>query len=188
MSLTCQTELSTFIYTLLFSSHNSPGRQATFPPKSPGLTARKRPVQHWNLKPLTLYHPSPCSVAVPSPPSLSPFTFVEALCVLVLGMTLPHLAYADDSLPQVMSGTLTVQLSEAHSTLSHFKNHKLLPRGLTPRLFPVCFVASSVRALERSDFFDHITKAPQFFVLPDIVLFVLLYTALLEEIIALFTS
>lgn len=189
MSLTCQTELSTFIYTVSFSSHNSPGRQATFPPKSPGLTARKGPVQHWNLKPLTLCHSSPCSVAVPSsPPSLSFFVFVEAPCVLVLSMTLPHLAYADDSLPQIMSGTLTLQLSEAHSTLSHFKNHKLLPRGLTPCLFPVWFVASSVRALERSDFFDHITKAQQFFVLPDTVLFVLLYTAFLEEMIALFTS
>ena len=33
-----------------------------------------------------------------------------------------------------------------------------------------------------------ITKAQQFFVLPDSVLFVLLYTALLEEIIAFFTS
>ena len=110
------------------------------------------------------FFPLFCSCAVSSSLSFSSFTFVEAPCVLVLGRTLPHLAYADDSLPQVMSGTLTMQLSEAHSTLSHFKNHKLLPRGLTPRLFPVWFAASSVRALERSDFFDHITKAQQFFV------------------------
>lgn len=133
MSLTCQPELSTCIYTVSFSSHNSPERQAIFPPKSPGLTARKGPVQHWNLKPLTLYHSSPCPVAVPSsPPSLWSFIFVEAPYVLVLGMTLPHLACADDSLPQVMSGTFTLQLSETQRALSHFKKLQVTPQGPDP--------------------------------------------------------
>lgn len=191
MSLTCQPELSTFIYTVSFSSHNSPERQAIFPPKSPGLTARKGPVQHWNLKPLTLYHSSPCSVAVPSsPPSLSRLSFLWRHRVFW------SLAWPFHTWPVLMTlcprSCLAPSLCSCQRLSAHshtLKNCRLLPRGLTLCLFPVWFVASSVRAFERSDIFDaSISKAQQFSVLPDTVLFVLLYTALLEEIIALFTS
>ena len=57
---------------------------------------------------------------------------MEAPYGLVFGMTLPHLAYVDDSLPQVSSGTLTLQLSETHRALSHFKKLQVTPQRSDP--------------------------------------------------------